>query len=191
MRQKMSFGELPQEKGYLNEGEVSQIPLANRNACSNGQEGSSSKGIRAHQRLEVKTCPVCGARCFSDMDTCYNCLHSFVHDETKPEEVPLSRNGRFMTSAYDSEPSPALDSRLSGGEEGASGLRSCENGSKSLANEISGIESFECEEALRDNAKAPLVSLEKGVEVIVNISFAKSPYSKNEETVPTVMIETR
>lgn len=63
MRQKMSFGELPQEKGYLNEGEVSQIPLANRNACSNGLE-SGSKGVRASQRLEVKTCPVCGARCF-------------------------------------------------------------------------------------------------------------------------------
>ena len=26
MRQKMSFGELPKEKGYLNEGEVLQIP---------------------------------------------------------------------------------------------------------------------------------------------------------------------
>ena len=191
MRQKMSFGELPQEKGYLNEGEVLQIPLANRSACSNEQEGSNSKGIRAHQRLEVKTCPVCGARCFSDMDTCYNCLHSFVHDETKPEEVPLSRNGRFMTSAYDSEPSPALDSRLPGGEEGASGLRSCENGSKSLSSEISGIEPTECEEGLGGNAKASLVSLEKGVEVIVNISFAKSAYSKNGETVPTVMIETR
>lgn len=85
MRQKMSFGELPKEKGYLNEGEVLQIPLANRSACSNEQEGSNSKGIRAHQRLEVKTCPVCGARCFSDMDTCYSCLHSFVHDEAKPE----------------------------------------------------------------------------------------------------------
>lgn len=191
MRQKMSFGELPQEKGYLNEEEVLQIPLANRSACSNEQEGSSSKGIRAHQRLEVKTCPVCGARCFSDMDTCYNCLHSFVHDETKPEEVPLSRNGRFMTSAYDSEPSPVLDSRLSGGEEGASELRNCENGSKLLSSEISGIEPTECEEGLGGNAKASLVGLEKGVEVIVNISFAKSPYSKNGETVPTVMIETR
>lgn len=103
MRQKMSFGELPQEKGYLNEGEASQIPLANRNACSNGLE-SGSKGVRASQRLEVKTCPVCGARCFSDMDTCYNCLHSFVHDETKPEEVPLSRNGRFMTSHMTQSP---------------------------------------------------------------------------------------
>lgn len=190
MRQKMSFGELPKEKGYLNEGEVSQIPLANRNAYSNEQE-SGSKGVRASQRLEVKTCPVCGARCFSDMDTCYNCLHSFVHDEAKPEGAPLRRNGRFATSTYDTERRPVLDSKPPRGEEGASELRSCENGSKSLANEISGIESFECEEALGDNAKAPLVSLEKGVEVIVNISFAKSPYSKNGETVPTVMIETR
>ena len=106
MRQKMSFGELPKEKGYLNEGEVLQIPLANRSACSNEQEGSSSKGIRAHQRLEVKTCPVCGARCFSDMDTCYSCLHSFVHDEAKPEGAHLCRNGRFTTSAYDTEHRP-------------------------------------------------------------------------------------
>lgn len=191
MRQKMSFGELPKEKGYLNEGEVSQIPLANRSVCSNEQEGSGSKGIQAYQRLEVKTCPVCGARCFSDMDTCYNCLHSFVHDEAKPEGAPLCRNGRFTTSTYDSEPSPALDSRLSGGEEGASGLRSYENGLKSSSSEICGIEPTECEEGLGGNAKASLVGLEKGVEVIVNISFAKSPYSKNGETVPTVMIETR
>lgn len=191
MRQKMSFGELPKEKGYLNEGEVLQIPLANRNACSNEQEGSSSKGIRAHQRLEVKTCPVCGARCFSDMDTCYSCLHSFVHDEAKPEGAHLCRNGRFTTSAYDAERRPALDSKPPRGEEGASELRNCENGSKSLSSEISGIEPTECEEGLGGNAKASLVGLEKGVEVIVNISFAKSSYSKNGETVPTVMIETR
>lgn len=190
MRQKMSFGELPKEKGYLNEGEVSQIPLANRNACSNGLE-SGSKGVRASQRLEVKTCPVCGARCFSDMDTCYSCLHSFVHDEAKPEGAHLCRNGRFTTSAYDAERRPALDSRPPRGEEGASELRNCENGSKSLSSEISGIEPTECEEGLGGNAKASLVGLEKGVEVIVNISFAKSPYSKNGETVPTVMIETR
>ena len=191
MRQKMSFGELPKEKGYLNEGEVLQIPLATRSACSNEREGSNSKGLRAHQRLEVKTCPVCGARCFSDMDTCYSCLHSFVHDEAKPEGALLCRNGQFTTSAYDTERRPALDSKPPRGEESASELRNCENGSKSLSSEISGIEPTECEEALRDNAKAPLVSLEKGVEVIVNISFAKSPYSKNGETVPTVMIETR
>lgn len=191
MRQKMSFGELPQEKGYLNEGEVLQIPLANRSVCSNEQEGSGSKGIQAYQRLEVKTCPVCGARCFSDMDTCYNCLHSFVHDEAKPEGAPLCRNGRFTTSTYDTERRPALDSKPPRGEEGASELRSYENGLKSSSSEICGIEPTECEEGLGGNAKASLVSLEKGAEIIVNISFAKSSYSKNGETVPTVMIETR
>lgn len=191
MRQKMSFGELPKEKGYLNEGEVLQIPLANRSVCSNEQEGSGSKGIQAYQRLEVKTCPVCGARCFSDMDTCYNCLHSFVHDEAKPEGAPQCRNGRFMTSTYDTERRPALDSKPLRGEEGASELRSYENGLKSSSSEICGIEPTESEEGLGGNAKASLVSLEKGVEVIVNISFAKSSYSKNGETVPTVMIETR
>ncbi len=191
MRQKMSFGELPKEKGYLNEGEVLQIPLANRGACSNEQEGSGSKGIQAYQRLEVKTCPVCGARCFSDMDTCYNCLHSFVHDEAKPEGAPLCRNGRFTTSTYDTERRPALDSKPPRGEEGASELRSYENGLKSSSSEICRIKPTECGEGLGGNAKASLVSLEKGVEVIVNISFAKSSYSKNGETVPTVMIETR
>lgn len=190
MRQKMSFGELPQEKGYLNEGEVLQIPLANGNACSNEQKGSS-KGIRASQRLEVKTCPVCGARCFSDMDTCYNCLHSFVHDGVKSEEASPSRNGQFTTMAHGAERSSALDSRPSGGRESISDLRNRENGSKPLANGMDGIGPVECEEAFGDYAKAPLVSLEKGVEVIVNISFAKSPCSKNGETVPTVMIETR
>lgn len=110
MRQKMSFGELPQEKGYLNEEEVMQIPLANGNACSNEQKGSS-KDIRASRRLEVKTCPVCGARCFSDMDTCYNCLHSFVHDEMKSEEASPSRNGQFATMESSAERSSVLDSR--------------------------------------------------------------------------------
>ena len=187
MRQKKSFGELPQEKGYLNEGEVLQFPLANGNACSNEQKGSS-KGIRASQRLEVKTCPVCGARCFSDMDTCYNCLHSFAHDEAKSEEASSSRNGQFATIEDGAERSSALDSRPS---VGISDLRNRENGSKPLANGMDGIGPVECEETFGDNAKAPLVSLEKGVEVIVNISFAKSPCSKNGETVPTVMIETR
>lgn len=77
---KMSFGELPQEKGYLNEGESLRIPLGNENACDN-EPGVDPEGIRLSQRLEVKTCPVCGARCFSDMDICYNCLHSFAHDK--------------------------------------------------------------------------------------------------------------
>lgn len=38
---------------------------------------------------ELKECPVCHARCFADMDVCYGCLHSFVHDETQiPVVIP-------------------------------------------------------------------------------------------------------
>ena len=167
MRQKMSFGELPQEKECLSEGEPLQIPLAGENACDN-ELGVDPEGIRLSQRLGVKTCPVCGARCFSDMDTCYNCLHSFAHDKTKTREASRNQNGQFETAVYDADCSPA-----------------------SLMDEAGGAGIAECEEDSADNAKTSLVSLGKGVEVIVNISFAKSPCSKNGEMAPTVMVETR
>ena len=190
MRQKMSFGELPQEKGYLSEGESLRIPLANENACDN-ELGVNPEGVRLFQRLEVKTCPVCGARCFSDMDICYNCLHSFVHDEMKTKETSQNQNGQFETSVYDTDRSPALDFEPSGREEGVCNLPSSGNGSKSLMDETTGTGIAKCEEDSTDNAKASLVSLDKGVEVIVNISFANNPCSRNGERVPTVMIETR
>ena len=25
----------------------------------------------------MRTCPVCGARCFDDMEVCYGCMHRF------------------------------------------------------------------------------------------------------------------
>lgn len=189
MRHKMSFGELPQEKGYLSEGESLRIPLGNENACDN-EPGVDPEGIRLSQRFEVKTCPVCGARCFSDMDICYNCLHSFAHDKAETKEASRNQNGRFETAVYDADCNPALDSESSGGEEGVCNLQSSGNGSKSLMDETAGARIAECEDSA-DNAKTSLVSLGKGVEIIVNISFTKSPCSKNDETVPTVMIETR
>lgn len=70
-------------------------------------------------------------------------------------------------------------------------LQSSENRSESLMGETTGTGLAECEGGSAGNAKASLVSLDKGVEVIVSISFAKSPCSKNDETVPTVRIETR
>ena len=187
MRQKMSFGELPQEKGCLSEGESLRIPLAGENACDN-ELGVDPEGIRLSQRLEVKTCPVCGARCFSDI--CYNCLHSFAHDKTKTREASRNQNWQFETAVDDADCSPALDFEPSGGEEGVCNLQSSGNRSKSLMDEIAGAGIAECEDSA-DNAKTSLVSLGKGVEVIVNISFAKSPCSKNGEMAPTVMVETR
>ncbi len=190
MRHKMSFGELPQEKGYLSEGESLRIPLGNENACDN-EPGVDPEGIRLSQRLEVKTCPVCGARCFSDMDICYNCLHSFAHDKAETKEASRNQNGRFETAVYDAGHSPALDFEPSGREEGVCNLQSSENRSESLMGETTGTGLAECEGGSDGNAKASLASLDKGVEVIVSISFAKSPYSRNDETIPTVMIETR
>ena len=189
MRQKMSFGELPQEKGCLSEGESLRIPLAGENACDN-ELGVDPEGIRLSQRLEVKTCPVCGARCFSDMDICYNCLHSFAHDKTKTREASRNQNWQFETAVDDADCSPALDFEPSGGEEGVCNLQSSGNRSKSLMDEIAGAGIAECEDSA-DNAKTSLVRIVKGVEVIVNISFAKSPCSKNGEMAPTVMVETR
>ena len=32
----------------------------------------------------MKECPVCGARCFDDMEVCYGCLHDFSREDTSP-----------------------------------------------------------------------------------------------------------
>jgi hypothetical protein len=34
----------------------------------------------------MKTCPICKARCFDDMELCYGCMHRF---EDAPEDVPV------------------------------------------------------------------------------------------------------
>lgn len=37
----------------------------------------------------MKVCPICKARCFDDMDTCYGCLHRFGSDaEPDPTALP-------------------------------------------------------------------------------------------------------
>ena len=32
----------------------------------------------------MKTCPICKARCFDDMEVCYGCMHRFAEDEAAP-----------------------------------------------------------------------------------------------------------
>ena len=32
----------------------------------------------------MKVCPVCGSRCFDDMEVCYGCLHDFTREDTTP-----------------------------------------------------------------------------------------------------------
>lgn len=35
----------------------------------------------------IKTCPVCQSQLFSDMDTCYNCMHHFESNVIQPSVV--------------------------------------------------------------------------------------------------------
>ena len=44
----------------------------------------------------MKECPVCGARCFDDMEVCYGCLHDFSREDTSPI-------GQAVPSSYDQE----------------------------------------------------------------------------------------
>ena len=34
----------------------------------------------------MKTCPICNARCFDDMEICYGCMHPFVSEERSGEK---------------------------------------------------------------------------------------------------------
>ena len=56
-----------------------------------------------------KTCPICGSVCFSDMDTCFGCLHHFTDaDATKTTPIPIVRNNeRVIAPASISTAQPA------------------------------------------------------------------------------------
>ena len=41
----------------------------------------------------MKECPICGSRCFDDMDRCYGCLHDFTRDETGAVESRADGSG--------------------------------------------------------------------------------------------------
>ena len=39
----------------------------------------------------MKKCPVCGAECFDDMETCFECLHSFKNETQQEEKTPIEQ----------------------------------------------------------------------------------------------------
>lgn len=41
----------------------------------------------------MKECPICGSRCFDDMDRCYGCLHDFTRDEAGAVESGVDDSG--------------------------------------------------------------------------------------------------
>ena len=41
----------------------------------------------------MKECPICGSRCFDDMDRCYACLHDFTRDEAGAVDSGVDGSG--------------------------------------------------------------------------------------------------
>lgn len=68
-----------------------------------------NKPLAASGDLPYKACPVCGSICFSDMDTCYGCLHKFgselpQNSHTIPAQAPYTQSVPAQTSVASSEP---------------------------------------------------------------------------------------
>ena len=57
----------------------------------------------------MKTCPVCEARCFDDMDTCFGCMHVFEKEEGEtalasdgfPENPEVAASALGLVSGHD------------------------------------------------------------------------------------------
>lgn len=62
----------------------------------------------------MKTCPVCKASCFDDMETCFGCLHDFSR---KSASVPQHAKGPILESSLedDLEPEEAILPARAGG----------------------------------------------------------------------------
>lgn len=59
----------------------------------------------------MKTCPVCSARCFDDMEVCYGCLHTFADQQVGGcANVGDNVEGEADCNEFESfEPEPVSD----------------------------------------------------------------------------------
>lgn len=73
----------------------------------------------------MKTCPVCAARCFDDMETCYGCMHRFGEGgNSQCQDVASGFLGDDCTLPLAKKgegDAPALEPMLSGRTEGFAG----------------------------------------------------------------------
>ncbi len=78
--------------------EVLPSPVEERKDTLDGvHDGIASGGLHAADAVHAvetrtKTCPVCAAQVFADMDTCYNCMYAFGSNEPL-EERAAERTG--------------------------------------------------------------------------------------------------
>lgn len=76
-----------------------------------GAAGDALDGDESSLEVGIKECPVCHARCFADMDTCYGCLHSFLDDAPCVGKEPARKGERSEVDRGASEP-PGENSRF-------------------------------------------------------------------------------
>lgn len=79
----------------------------------------------------MKTCPVCKANCFDDMDVCFGCLHDFSHqgfmtpqharspvlessveDDLEPEEAVIPAHSLIERTAVPARPPASYSSQI-------------------------------------------------------------------------------
>ncbi len=71
---------------------------------------SEDTEVYVPESQDFKTCPVCGATCFADMEVCFGCLHQFSTDEPQNPSLTaaLSANDKHLAQIeLDTDTDPA------------------------------------------------------------------------------------
>lgn len=88
-------------------------------ACSPEHPAESS--VPAELGLTTKECPHCHANAFSDMDTCFNCMYSFVdgtiNDECEEEVITYTEGSELIDEQKKCAPKGAQCSQIRGEEQ--------------------------------------------------------------------------
>lgn len=194
MHQKMSFRELPQENNPLKEGSSHLVQQSARIETRGEAAGIKEHQERQQPAQDLKVCPVCGARCFSDMDTCFNCLHSFSRDAGAPESIEgaCQCQGKDLLRGFGTEsiPSPLDESEFHHKTVGRSEIGvdnpACDGSLPVLLQKEIELDGPQKEEPVASPADASRV-----LEVIVSITMANDACARNSVASPVVRVETR
>ena len=194
MHQKMSFGELPQEKGRCYQDECLRVA----ETAAGFKENVATMGGKEMQKpsQEMKVCPVCGARCFADMDTCFNCLHSFSRDAETVEEEEGGHRHREGEAAGLCDSSAESDSFLRGensffDEQMNSSVSKGEGLDSPDLPSMPMLEEGKCGSPSKGEVPAFFAGADKAIEIIVNISLPKDACLSRGVVSPVVRVETR
>lgn len=196
MHQKMSFGELPQEKGSYREDRFQVAESASGAKDKVAAMGAAeSRKLRQPDR-EMKVCPVCGARSFADMDTCFNCLHAFSQDDCMVEKAEgkrqLKQEAENVQHGF-----------------GKDGIASSGNGDEPFGKQME-PDAYEaeapisldplpalarggcgCESLAKSEDVVSSADLGKSIEIVVSISLPSGVCSNGGAASPVVRVETR